>query len=446
MDDVAWGINESRRRREVIKEVLTRGKGALESSAPSRDGATLGLRPKKRFTVGVAASVKLGKVKAIKNVAKSEEGADGSKKDQVEDKVKRMEAELKRCNVLMHSFARETVDWAQKMKHLMTSLYTWSDPFGRVIGISPDSESEAFDAFKMVLRYQIIPVCADLEKVVLARLLPQLSLLVDSMEDPLKLLGAMHTLEPLHYGLLNRGVSKSGPPALLLEASQSYFALREQLFAELPHYLVLLHKGIGAVIAEVYSLQTTFYNDTCTHWNELWDALRVEEDSSVSNSPETVRIWRERFSPIDEALSGLGILKRPKISVPSINVTPLSPDSSISSAPEAVWIADESLSDFEILDIPSPVAESTKMPTTSGGAQSSSYRTSTSAKQEYRSKMQDDILDDRNVGRSQYRMSLQNDDQTYTGFNRRSCSTGDAWSFDHVHSIADDTQSAYSDL
>ena len=85
-----------------------------------------------------------------------------------------------------------------------------------------------------MLRAQIVPVCEDLETVVWDRLLPQLSLLAESMHDPLRLLEAVHTLEPLHYGLLSLDSSKARPPPSLLEASQSYVALRGQLFTELP--------------------------------------------------------------------------------------------------------------------------------------------------------------------------------------------------------------------
>ena len=315
MEGVARGVNEGRRRREVIKEVLTGGKGVPDSGTPSLNGTTTpGIKPKKGLSVGVAASVKLGKVKGMKNAARSREGADGNEE---KDKVEKMEAELKRCEIFIRKFAKETVDWTRKMKHLMTSLYSWANVFGQVIGISPDSVSEAFDAFKMVLRAQIIPVCADLETVVQERLLPQLSLLVDSMNDPLKLLEAMHTLEPLHYGLLNLDVSKSRPPASLLEASQSYVALRGQLFTELPQYLALLHKGITAAVVQLSAWQTAFYKDTHAHWGELWDALRVEEDLSISSAPETVQIWWERFSFMEEALSELGIMKKLKVPVPA---------------------------------------------------------------------------------------------------------------------------------
>ena len=50
----------------------------------------------------------------------------------------------------------------------------------------------------MVLTDLIIPVREDLEKVFQESLLPQLESLDDSIKDPLKLLEAVHTLEPLH--------------------------------------------------------------------------------------------------------------------------------------------------------------------------------------------------------------------------------------------------------
>jgi hypothetical protein len=90
---------------------------------------------------------------------------------------------------------QEGVDWTCKVKHLMTPLYAWVDALGQ-LGLSPDSVSEAFDAFKLVLRTQTIPVCEDLEMVVQERFLPQFSLLVDLMDDPLRLPEVIHALEP----------------------------------------------------------------------------------------------------------------------------------------------------------------------------------------------------------------------------------------------------------
>ena len=69
MDGVARGVNEGRRRREVIKEVLNGGKGTPDSSTTALNGNSPGPKPKKGINVGVAASVKL--VKGMKHAAKS---------------------------------------------------------------------------------------------------------------------------------------------------------------------------------------------------------------------------------------------------------------------------------------------------------------------------------------------------------------------------------------
>ena len=430
MDVVAQGINEGQRRREIIKGVLASGKGTPDSSTISPNGTILSLKPRIRLAVGVVASVKL--VKRLGNVAKSREGADA---DNEKDQVEKMEVELKRCEVFIRKLAKEAVDLARKAKHLMISLYMWADAFGEVIGISPDLTSEAFDAFEMVLKARIIPICEDLERIFREKLLPHLSLLVGSMINPSRLFEAMHTLEPLHYGFLNLDSSKSRSRASLLEASQSYIALRGQLFAELPQYLALLQKGITAAIIHLAGRQTTFYKEIHTHWNELWDALSVEEDSSLSDARETVQIWWERFSIMDECLKELEILKRPK----SFS------DSEIIS--ETMIVDPECLEEVEILTRPkfpgsSPAVGITK---TSGGIQSSAHHVLTSAEQERHSKVYNSTLGSGSVGASRYRMSLQ-DDQTIMDFNRASCSTGDAWSYDQVYSIADDTQSTYSDF
>ena len=280
----------------------------------------------------------------MKNVAKPRGTTDGNGE---KDRVEKMEIELRRSEAFMHKFSEGAVDWAQGMKHLMTSLSMWADAFGSAIGIPPDSEApEAFNAFKMVLRTQIIPICEDLEKVIRETLLPQLSLLADSMNNPLRHLEAMRTLGPLHYGLLNLDASKSRPPASLLEASKSYVALRERLHTELPPYLALLQKGINAIIAQMSACQVAFYKDTHTYWSNLSDALRIEEGSDISSAPETVRIWREKFSIVDERLSELWILKR-------LRDPDLSPAVGIAETPR--MSSNSSLEQVETpTDIPSP--------------------------------------------------------------------------------------------
>ena len=49
---------------------------------------------------------------------------------------------------------------------------------------------------------------------------------------------------------------------------------------------------------------------------ELWDTLCIEEDLSISSAPETMQIWWERYSTLEEALGELAISKRLNISTP----------------------------------------------------------------------------------------------------------------------------------
>jgi hypothetical protein len=314
MDEVARGVNEGRRRREVVKEVLT-------------GGDIMGAK-KKGLNVGVAASVRLGNMKGIRNAAKSREGSDGNDEKEL---VLKMEAELKQCDAFIRYFAKDVVAWGKTMMEMMTCLSDWTESFGRVIGISENQISESFNAFQTVVDHHLLPLCNDLVDVINNRLLPQLSVLLETTLSPSRLLEAMHTLEPLHYGLLNLNVSKSRPPPALLEASKSYIALRGQLSVELPQFLALLHKGIVAAIIQVAVWQGQFWGDVSSHWADLWEALKVDGEIGVGNAPQTVTIWWERFSAINDAMSGLSILKKiekvshPKASPPERVIVSKSP-------------------------------------------------------------------------------------------------------------------------
>jgi dynamin-binding protein len=305
MDQVARGVNEGRRRREVVKEVLTGNK--REDIFSSGSSGSAAKAKKKGLNIGVAASISMGKMRGIGIVARSRGDFDGNEE---KEQVDRLERELKRCDSFIRKFAKDAVQWGEEVKEMMSFLSNWTQSFGRVIGISDDQVSESFDAFKMVIDRQIPPLCEDLELVIQEHLLRQLATLVDTTLSPSRLLEAMHTLEPLHYGLLNVNVSKSRPPPALLEASQSYIALRGQLFAELPKYLELLHKGIIAAILQLGLWQSQFWGDVRERWSELWEALRVDGEMNVGSVLETVRIWWDRFSIIDSAMNELGITKK----------------------------------------------------------------------------------------------------------------------------------------
>ena len=279
---VANIINEDRRRAEVVKEVLT--------------------AKKKPSNVGVAASVNLSKIKNLNlRSAKAQDGnGEGAQ-------VERMKVELKEIDVFTKQFARNIVDWVKMMSDLVTKLRVWAISFGKVIGLSEEQGSEAFDAFVMVVEQQLTPLCVNLEVTITEKLLKDLAQLLVTMNQPLKLLASMDEQEPFHYHLLNMNVSaKNRPPASLLEASTNYIALRGQLARELPQYLTLLHRGMAISVRQLAEIQTQFWGDVRDRWGDLWDMLRVEGEMNAG-AEETVGVWQNRWADVNEVLISLNI-------------------------------------------------------------------------------------------------------------------------------------------
>ncbi|KAI0090798.1 hypothetical protein BDY19DRAFT_984428 [Irpex rosettiformis] len=298
MEQVAHGVNEGRRRREVVKEVLT----GVPMKKPDIKAK------KKGLNVNVAASVSLGRMKSIRIASlKLKDGAEGN---QEAEQVARMSEELRECEVFIQTFAKEASFWSKTLMLMVEGLQKWTVSFGRVIGVTGEQQSEAFDAFHTVIVYRLLPICAKLDGVIHDQLFIQLGRLTDTTSDPERLLEAMRTLEPLHYGLLNFNVSKSRPPPQLLEASQSYVALRAQLFAELPSYLKLLHRGIVAAIMQFAAWQTEFWFAIREKWSELWDALKVEGEMQ-GEAAETLKVWWSRFAQVEANVAGLNIVRPP---------------------------------------------------------------------------------------------------------------------------------------
>ncbi|KAJ2928619.1 hypothetical protein H1R20_g8433, partial [Candolleomyces eurysporus] len=288
MEEVARNVNEVRRRAEVIKDVLT--------------------SKKKPVNVTVAASVNLGKMKNLR-ITKAPPVDENSEAAQVE----RMSQELKRIEVFAQQFAKNIVDWARSMSKVIGALRTWSIGFGRVIGLSPEQGSEAFEAFLTVVEQQLMPLCVDLEAVIGERLLREIVHLLKTMNQPYKLLASMTEQEPLHHHLLNMNVSaKNRPPATLLAASTNYLALRAQLAAELPTYLALLHQGLSISVRRLADIQTRFWKDVKDKWGELWEMLRVDGELNAGHE-ETVAVWQARWMDVDEVLASLNINQRRKI-------------------------------------------------------------------------------------------------------------------------------------
>ncbi|KAH6914078.1 hypothetical protein BKA70DRAFT_1396886 [Coprinopsis sp. MPI-PUGE-AT-0042] len=287
---IARNVNEIRRRSEVVKEVLT--------------------SKKKSLNVTVAASVNLGKMKnlrpgSMKNLQNDSNGEAG--------RVENLSAELKQIEDFAQDFAKNIVDWSRSMTKVMSGLRTWALGFGKVIGLSDEQRSEAFEAFVHVIEVELKDLSDTLDQEINITLLRHIALLLDTMRQPHKLLSSMREQEPFHYHLLTMNVSsKNRPPAALLAASTNYLALRGQLDTELPMYIAMLRKGIDLCIAKLAEIQVLFWGSVRDKWAELWEMLRVEGELNAGHE-ETMNVWRARWMDVDEVVSHLNINQRKKI-------------------------------------------------------------------------------------------------------------------------------------
>jgi len=217
---------------------------------------------------------------------------------------------LKRIDAFAQDFARSSVDWGKMTSNMMFALRTWSYSFGKVIGLSAEQGSEAFDAFLEVVQRGLLPLATDLEAAINERVLRDLAHLLKMMTQPFKLIASMNEQEPYHYHLLTMPVNaKNRPPPSLLAASTNYLALRGQLAAELPTYIRLLHKGLAALVRRLAEIQTRFWRDVCDRWVELWEMLRVESELNVGWK-ETCAVWRARWLDVDQCFGSL-VISRP---------------------------------------------------------------------------------------------------------------------------------------
>ncbi|KAJ3552123.1 hypothetical protein NP233_g12953 [Leucocoprinus birnbaumii] len=128
MEEVARNVNEGRRRAEVVRDVL------MAKKKPPTPGMT------------VSASVSLTKVKSLRVNPANGGGAKDDKAPEEAILVSHLEAELHSIEIFAQQFAKNIVEWARMTSNVILSLRTWSLSFSKVIGLSPSSGSEAFDA------------------------------------------------------------------------------------------------------------------------------------------------------------------------------------------------------------------------------------------------------------------------------------------------------------
>ncbi|KAG7091289.1 hypothetical protein E1B28_010337 [Marasmius oreades] len=313
---VARNVNEERRRAEVVKGILMgdHKKKSLPTAA----------------TIGVAASVNLSKMKSLKRGAQGQGGlstsasapllggtdGDGISGGNAEAiRVERMTTELKKIEVYAQQLAKNVLDWSKSANVVVHNLRTWALGFGRVIGLSDEQGSEAFDAFLLVLDEQLAPLSVQLEAAINEKLLKEIARLLSTLRHPWKLLATMEEQEPYHYHLLNMNVTpKNRPPAALLEASTNYLALRGQLASELPKYIELMHRGLAIAVKRLTEIQSHYWMEVRDRWSELWEMLRVEGEMNAG-AEETIGVWRSRWTDVDDTIRVLKITSVHKVTV-----------------------------------------------------------------------------------------------------------------------------------
>ncbi|KAH7883349.1 hypothetical protein F5I97DRAFT_1939148 [Phlebopus sp. FC_14] len=331
MEEVARSVNEDRRRWEVVREVL--GGAPL----PNANGTT---KPKKGTSVNVGvsatASAHLNRMRSLR-APKLRDLAESEPDSAEAAEVARLEIELQRHAAFLDKLAKDAMDWRNTMHVALVALRQWGITFGAVLGLTPspsalnpdllpdspsqqaidtadpEVRSEAYDAFTLLL--STLPrLSKTLESNLQSTFIPVLCDLKAMLEPPMKLFSAMHALAPLHNALLHThfAASKSRRPApALLTASQSYLALRSALAAELPTLFSAMNRATGYAIRMLAREQATFYLAVNERWADLWDALRVEGER-CGGSDETLRVWWERWSAVEDRLKGMRIIKKEK--------------------------------------------------------------------------------------------------------------------------------------
>ncbi|KAG1812292.1 hypothetical protein EV424DRAFT_1327128 [Suillus variegatus] len=305
VEEVARAVNEGRRRVEVVREVL--GSGHAKDGPGAGGVGSIGI-PK----VGVVnASVSRMRSIPVSEIEPDSENAEAAL-------LVALESRLKSHITTLSHLARDAFGYARTLHTLFGALVKWGWAFSGVIGVTVSPELEAFDAF-LSLCTGLVDLVQELEHELHAHILPSLQSLKGTSVAPLKLLSALHTLQSLHMHLLHLPITrKNRPPEALLQASQSYVALRGQLALELPVYVKLLERGIDGVVLDLARAMEAFWRVVMERWGELWDALQVEGEDNMEHADrpagggETVRVWRERWGDVLGVLGSLAIVNPPR--------------------------------------------------------------------------------------------------------------------------------------
>ena len=321
MEELAQAVNESRRRMEIVKGVLTNRTDSLKPTLQKK--LSLG----KATHVGVARmksiNLRMPRPKEVNNVETA--------------RITELEDRLRGCESFVRSFAMHVASWAHGTQTAQEHLRRWAEDFGKTIGIDPEHPSEAFDAFMDLIDSKLLPICREMNQGIQSKLLPELARLLDSTKAPLRLVATMHMLEPMHNAYLNIDQARNRRPVALAESSQNYLALKAQLSMELPRYLTLFENGVLICLQSFVNCQAEFWSAMREQWSSLWDCLRMEGETNAG-CEETLTLWWNRYSEVEEKLSKLNIIKRERPYYPRFRTSEPQSISSITSLDSLVHV------------------------------------------------------------------------------------------------------------
>ncbi|KZV88381.1 hypothetical protein EXIGLDRAFT_722762 [Exidia glandulosa HHB12029] len=300
LEELARGVNEGRRRLDVVKQVLE-GK---PPSVPAKVQRSLTSAP-------------LGRMRSFKMLGKPRSNSVPSDSLVAEqEEIEKMEKRLKTLEESASAMARQTLEWSQGVRDAIGKLGLWSTAFGRVIGLGPHHGSESLNAFGDVVEDQLLPLWADLDIALQSVLVPQLAALVATASGPHILLAHLRELRPNHEAIVHTPYAKVKPTPAQLEAEQEYCAVSAQVRAEMPKYLALMERGCALAVRRLAMWQATFWGEVAGRWAELWEALGVEGEGDASaGAGETVRVWWERWEEVERSIGELSIIN-PAVRIP----------------------------------------------------------------------------------------------------------------------------------
>ncbi|KAI5988222.1 hypothetical protein EDD15DRAFT_2371655 [Pisolithus albus] len=312
MEDVARSVNEERRRWEVVREVLgdTSFPNTNRKSKKGSNGVSVG--------IPMTGTVHLGRMKTLRP-SKTREIAETGIDNAEAVEVARLESELQRYATFFDKLARDVREWRDGMQVTLFATasmgyYVWCCFGGQAIDTAdPEVRSEAYDAFTGLLS-SLPPLCDTFDERLRESFIPVLCELKVMLEPPKKLLSAMHALAPLHNALLHAPFSPVQGSATRTSPANCFAIIsRAPLGAccGTPVAPVSMNRATALAIRILADEQANLYAMIADQWAELWDALRVEGER-CGGSEETLRVWWERWSEVEERLPKLKITRREK--------------------------------------------------------------------------------------------------------------------------------------